>query len=561
MKCAIYARYSSEKQSPASITDQVRKCREYAEKNGWQVLENHIYLDEAVTGATDDRAGLKRMLADATSRPRPFDCILLDDTSRLSRKLRDTLGINEQLNFAGVRIVFVSQGIDSESEQAGMLTAVHGMVDELYIRELGKKTFRGVEGLAKRKLHTGGRCFGYRNVPIEHESERDSHGRPVISGVRLEVDPKQAKTVQRIFSMYAEGRSLKFIAKKLNQEGVSSPQPQKGRVSRGWCPSSVRTILHNERYSGLVVWGKTKKVRSPRTGKRVYRPRPKSEWVKNEISEQRIISDELWQRVEERRELVHRIYSDATRKNGLMHTRALNSAYLFSGILKCADCGANLTVLWGKGRNKSTQVYGCPSNWNRGETVCKNTARIRRDDLESALLKGLQEKIMKEEVIDYVLERFEAGLLRELHGLQNKMERMNGRKLELEKEIHNLTQALAQGQLSPSIMAAIAQREKEISDITEHVVSSNEESIKNRVGRMRVEAKAKLKDLRGLLGRDVTVARAALLKHVEKIEMEPSGKTYVAKGNWDFFGMQPRDGAGGQNRTGYARLFRAALYQ
>ena len=77
---------------------------------------------------------------------------------------------------------------------------------------------------------------------------------------------------------------------------------------------------------------------------------------------------------------------------------------------------------------------------------------------------------------------------------------------------------------------------------------------------MHAVAKAKLKDLRGVLGGDVMVARAALLKHVERIEMEPTGNVYVAKGNWNLLGQLPRDGAGGQNRTGYARLFRAALY-
>src|SRR5215469_13704628 len=112
MNCAIYARYSSDKQSPASIGDQIRKCREYAAKHDWQILENRIYADEAITGATDGRAGLKRMLADASVPHRDFDCILVDDTSRLSRKLQDSLGINEQLSFAEVRIVFVSQGID-----------------------------------------------------------------------------------------------------------------------------------------------------------------------------------------------------------------------------------------------------------------------------------------------------------------------------------------------------------------------------------------------------------------------------------------------------------------
>jgi site-specific DNA recombinase len=453
----------------------------------------------------------------------------------------------------------VAQGFDSESESAGLLTAVFGGINEQYLVDLGKKTFRGVEGLAHRKLHTGGRCFGYKSVPIEHQSERDSHGRSVICGVRLEVEPQQAAIIRRIFSMYAEGRSLKFITKKLNEEGVQSPQPQKGRVSRSWCPSSVRTILHNPRYRGIVIWGKTKKIRSPKSGKRVYRPRPEAEWVRSEIPEQRVVSEELWKMAETRRETVARLYGDANRQNGLTNVRAMNSAYLFSGILKCADCGANLTILWGKGRNKSTQVYGCPSNWNRG--VCKNTARIRRDGLEAAMLSQLQEKILREEVVDYVLEKFESGLFKELADMGSEMDRMQSRKRELERELANLTRALASGQLSPAIMAAIAEREREVSAITERVLSSTEDSIRTRIAAMRTAAKSKLKDLRALLGGDVTAARTALLNHVDRIHMQSDGKIYTANGSWNLLGERPTDGAGGQNRTGYARLFRAALYQ
>jgi hypothetical protein len=51
-----------------------------------------------------------------------------------------------------------------------------------------------------------------------------------------------------------------------------------------------------------------------------------------------------------------------------------------------------------------------------------------------------------------------------------------------------------------------------------------------------------------------------LLNHVDRIQMEADGKVYVAKGTWNLLGQRPTDGAGGQNRTGYARLFRAALY-
>jgi DNA invertase Pin-like site-specific DNA recombinase len=226
-RCAAYARYSTDRQSPLSIEDQIRKCREYAAQQGWALLDSQIYFDEAISSSTDDRAGLKRLLAAASSRS--FDVILVDDTSRISRRLADSLRIFDQLRFSGVRVVFVSQGIDTDSEQAEVLLATHGIVDSLYIRELGKKVHRGVEGRALQGFHTGGRCFGYRSVPIEDPLRTDSYGRPVIVGVRLEVEANQASTVRRIFELYAAGDSLKTIAKRLNVDGVRSPSPYRGQ--------------------------------------------------------------------------------------------------------------------------------------------------------------------------------------------------------------------------------------------------------------------------------------------------------------------------------------------
>src|SRR5262249_31549093 len=163
-------------------------------------------------------AGLQRLLSAAQGSKREFAVILVDDTSRLSRKLVDFLKIFERLQFFGVRVVFVAQGIDTSSEQAELLVATHGIVDSLYLKDLANRTFRGVEQRAIDGLHTGGRVFGYRHVPIESPSNRDAHGRPVIQGVRLEVNATQAHTIRRIFERYAAGHSMKRIAIDLNDE-------------------------------------------------------------------------------------------------------------------------------------------------------------------------------------------------------------------------------------------------------------------------------------------------------------------------------------------------------
>ena len=230
-RCAIYARFSSEKQNALSIDQQIRKCREYADRSGLRVLEQFTFTDHAISGATDDRAGLQRLLARAKEKPSAFDVILVDDTSRLSRKLSDALRIKERLDFAGIRVIFVSQGFDSSAPQSQTLLTVHGLVDGLYLDGLREKTFRGVEQLALQGLHTGGRVFGYRHIPIESSTRQDSYGRPAIEGVRLAIDPNQAPTVRRIFERYAGGHSMKRIAIDLNRDGVLSPQPRDGSVA------------------------------------------------------------------------------------------------------------------------------------------------------------------------------------------------------------------------------------------------------------------------------------------------------------------------------------------
>jgi site-specific DNA recombinase len=558
LRCAIYARFSSEKQSPLSIDDQTRKCREYASLHGWAVLDRHIYADEAISGATDDRLGLRKMLAAAVSSAHPFDAVLIDDTSRLSRTLRDSFAIHDDLRFANVRLVFVSQGIDTDSEQAEVLLATHGIVDSLYLKELGKKVHRGVQGKALNGLHTGGRCFGYRNVPIEDPTRVDQHGRPLITGVRLQVREDQSVIVTRIFSLYAGGLSLQKIAKQLNAERVISPQPQKGRISQSWCPSSIRTILRNERYRGNVVWGKTVKVRS-RSGKRIYKRTPPDKWVVREITEQRIVSEELWNAVQSRIRTVKELYGEIGKKGG-MQGRSVSSPYLFSGFLKCSECGANISIVSGRWRGRTDVVYGCPQNTFRGAVVCANGTRIFRKVLEERLLGGLQNQVMRPEVVDYILEKFEHELTNAVESLGGELEQMGRRKEELEREIRNLGKFVAQGDCSPGIRAAVVDRERQISEITGKLLEARPDSLQAKLRHIRTLVETRMKDLRGILNSGTPQVRAEFAKHVDKIAMTPSGDHYVASGSWQLLERGSIGGAGGQNRTGYARLFRAAIY-
>jgi len=525
LQCAaIYARVSTEMQSRASIDDQIRKCCQYAEAHGLKILEEHIYRDEALSGVGADRPALKRILQLALSVAPPFGAILVDDTSRLSRTTEDALSIFKRLNFAGVQLIAVSQGITSDDEQSEMLVTVHGLVDSLYVRELAKKTHRGMEGLALRGLHTGGRIFGYDTVSLGEGA-----------GKKLIVNPSEAAIVKRIFELSASGNSLKAITKTLNAEHVPPPRPRADRVGGEWCPTAIREMLKNELYIGNVVWNRSKFVKVPGTNKRQRRPRPESEWLRASNPELAIVPADLWSAVRARFTALPGIWG-YPQSRGLA-PRAMTSPYLFSGLLKCGECGANLIIATGGGTHRHKK-YACSRRFNRGG--CQNDLYIRRDDLEELLLGKLQGELLRPEVIDYAVEEFQRQLEVALTSISGDLGGMRQRKGRLEAEISRLVSAVAEAGHSRSMLEEIGRKEAELHAISDRLLSATPESIESRVSEIRTYVIRGLKDLRALLRKDAALARTELLKHSGEIAMIPhradGRRFYVAEGKWDLLG-------------------------
>jgi hypothetical protein len=148
-----------------------------------------------------------------------------------------------------------------------------------------------------------------------------------------------------------------------------------------------------------------------------------------------------------------------------------------------------------------------------------------------------------------------------LRHLSGELEDMRRRKEELQREIANLTNFVVQGDSSPAVRAALVDRERQISEITERLLAARPDSMHAKVQAIRRLVEAEMGDLREVLNSDTAAVRAELARHIEGITMTPTGEHYVASGKWNLIGRGSIDGAGGQNRTGYARLFRAALYQ
>jgi site-specific DNA recombinase len=307
-------------------------------------------------------------------------------------------------------------------------------------------------------------------------------------------------------------------------------------VSQSWCQSSIHHIPHNERYRGIVIWGKTYKLRSVETGKRIYRRKAKSEWRRTEIPAQRIISDKLWDAAQARMRLVHNLCGTGS-KNGIRGGRAAGSPYLFTGLLKCSNCGGSVTIVSGVARNREDSRYGCSMHAYRGDSVCGNSLLVFRRSLEEQLLAGLHANILRPAVVDYTLRRFEEVLEKARGTRDSDLAALERRKAAIEQQISNCTSAVADGQPSRSLLAKLAELERELDAVMDQISNARPSAVRSNLRDTRKFVEARLRDLRKLLNAEPKIARAAISKHVRKITLAPEGRAYIASGEFDLLGM------------------------
>jgi site-specific DNA recombinase len=93
LRAVVYARYSSDLQSAASIEDQVRECRAFIERQGW--VYEHAYVDRALSGASMLRPGYQRLLQEA--REGVFDVVVAEALDRVGRQGKLTPWRHEEL--------------------------------------------------------------------------------------------------------------------------------------------------------------------------------------------------------------------------------------------------------------------------------------------------------------------------------------------------------------------------------------------------------------------------------------------------------------------------------
>ena len=446
MRVAIYARYSSDAQSEASIDDQVRVCRARADREGWTIVG--VYADYAISGATTDRAQFQALMASA--RLGKFDMVLAEAMDRISRDQEHIAGFYKHLTFAGIRTVTIAEGDISE-----LHIGLKGTMSALFLKDLAQKTHRGLEGRVRQGRSAGGRAYGYRLV-----RELDSRGELVRGG--RTIDPVEAAVINRIFTAFDGGASPRAIAKMLNQEGIPGPDDGvwQDTTIRGHALRSTG-ILRNQLYVGRLVWNRMRFIKDPTTGYRVSRPNPESAWVIEDVPDLRIVDQALWDRVDAR--LVGIRASDRSQKvqaNAFWKQR--RPKHLLSGKTYCGCCGGPMASI-GK------DYLACSTARNKG--TCEHTRGVRRAAVEEVILDDLKSHLMHPDLVKEFSAAFIAETNRLRAGIEAGHAALEREQVQIDRKLAGLIDAIAEGLRSPGIKAQLEQLEARKIELEQKLVA------------------------------------------------------------------------------------------
>lgn len=507
MISAVYARKSTDQTGAdadaKSVARQIENARAFAASKGWVVAEAHVYADDAVSGAEVRKLVQRTRLLDVIRAGAPFQILIMRDASRFSRRDGDeAFGELKRIAQAGVQIWFYQD--NSRFNFGNLADNVVGFVraemNAEYRRQIARWTREAMVRKAAAGHVTGGRVFGYDNLRVEGHVER-------------RINEAEAAVVRRIFELAGAGAGFKRIAKTLNDARVPCPRAQQGRPD-GWAPSSVRPVLFRTLYQGIITWGKTRG--RDESGERRQVKQAPDRWMTVPAPHLSIVSEELWDSAHRRLRAAAAVYLRGTR--GQLWGRpptGLESKYLLTGLVRCGVCGSGFmghSMPTGRARSR---YYVCGGYHNKGRAICANGLPLPMPEADYAVLSQLRQYVLRPDILEGAIADAVLALRPGADTLEARRADIKTRLRTVDEELTRLTAAIvtAGGDL-PSLVGAIRDREAQRVHLTDqlHALDSLSEVTQLDGQRVERDLRARARDWRGLLGRQVAVSRQIVMK-------------------------------------------------
>lgn len=394
-RAALYIRLSREdgdKAESDSVVNQKKTLIRFINDHP-DIRIADFYIDDGWSGTSFDRPAFKRMIEDIENKS--VNCVIVKDSSRFGRNLSESDAyISKVFQRLNVRYITVNEGTDTGKKRyssADFLNInMHGMINEFYVAENSDKIRSSLDVERERGEFIGAFAkYGYFKDPA------DRH--------KLLIDEEAAEVVRLIYRMYLNGSGIRTIVQYLNDNGIVNPSTYKqnhgmnfkARTIGGsplWSDKTVRRTLSDEMYTGTMVQGKNRKVS--------YKDKAiiacdESEWFRVEDTHEAIINREDFDRVQR---MLNR-HAKTSPISGKVD--------LFSGLLRCADCGHALIKKVNHNPDKTYIYYRCSTHCKCKSACMAHT--IRFDKLYDTVLTTLRKMIEIAVDADEVLKEMKAN--------------------------------------------------------------------------------------------------------------------------------------------------------
>ena len=397
MRAYGYCRYSSDLQNEASIEQQKNELIEYANKNNITIID--FYCDEAKSGTKDTRENFQCMISDCKNKL--VDCILVWKTDRFARNTQDSLFYKMKLEKLGIKLISITQPIDSSTPEGQLMYTLLAGMDEYYSKNLASNVKRALKMNANNCQFNGG------IAPLGYD----------IVDKKYVINEQERVIIEKIFNWYVNGLGIIEIALKLNLEGY------KTKKGKPFSKNSIYDIIGNEKYTGTYIFNKGTK--------NSHRISTKDE-IRIEDGIPPIISKELYKKA-----------MDMRRKNKQAPASKSNkNIYLLSGKIICGKCGGNYVgQTTSKTKNNKTYIKGWYHCTNRNALSKCDNHRIEQDIIENFVVNKLIETITNGKTIETVLDniKIEYEKLKDMTEIDNLKTRLKEIQNECDHIVDNIS--------------------------------------------------------------------------------------------------------------------------
>lgn len=384
LRVAAYCRVSTDDEDQLkSYNSMVRHYTDYI-KNNKQWIFAGVYADRAVTGTkVDKREEFQKLIQDCLGCK--IDMVIAKSIPRFARNTLDTLKYVRMLRERNIAVYFEVEKINTLKDGEFLMTILSSVAQQ-EVENTSAYVKKGLKMKMRRGELVGFQgCLGY---------DYD------IASKSISINKEGAEVVRYIFERYTEGAGSLIIARELNEQGI--------RTIRGnpWTTSSVMGIIHNEKYKGDLLLGKTFTV-DPISKRRLENLGEEDRFYIKEHHEP-IVSAEIFNRAQEIRGR-----RNGNKKSAVPGKREkFSRQYAFSCMLECGFCGANLSRRsWHSSSKYQKTTWQCVQSTKRGKKYCPDSKGISERIIENAFVESYRMLCVDDkEVLEEFFQRVERTL-------------------------------------------------------------------------------------------------------------------------------------------------------